>query len=108
MELERRVQSHVEDYFPIFIRALSGKSVCIQIRDTNSIKEVKSLFGTKERMALEEAVLYFEGKILKDKPHFQIQHCKEFNIVFFIQIKRRGCRKRSPLFLKTFLPRGCR
>ena len=89
MELERRVQSHVEDYFPIFIRALSGKSACIQIWDTNSIKEVKSLFGTKECMPMKEAVLYYEGKVLKDTDHISKYNIRRNSIVF-IAIKLRG------------------
>ena len=44
MAPEIKEQSQGEVYSPIFIRSLCGKSVCIQIRDTNTIQEVKSLF----------------------------------------------------------------
>lgn len=89
MGIDRREQPYEEDYFPIFIRALKGKSVYIRVRDTNSIKEVKSLFGTKERMPMKEAVLYYQGKVLKDIDLIS-KYNNRRNSTVFISIRLRG------------------
>ena len=65
-ECEVKDQSPVEDIYPIVIRSLSGKSVCILIRDSYTTQEVKSRFQGRELLAMEEVDIYFEGKILKD------------------------------------------
>lgn len=89
MKFEMKDQSHVEDYYPIFIRALSRKSVCIQIQNTNSIQEVKSLFQTKERMALEEAYLYLEGNTPKDTDLI-FKYNIGWNLTLFLSLRLRG------------------
>ena len=56
----------MEDFFSIFIKTISGKSVCIQIWESSTIQEVRTIFQSKECMAQEETIFYLEGKILKD------------------------------------------
>ena len=64
-------QCHVESFFPIFIRAWSGKTVCMLIQNSNTIQEIKSIFQARELVTMEEAMLNYEGKLLIDIDPFQ-------------------------------------
>ena len=101
MENDRKDQPHTMDQFPIFIRMLIGKSICIQVWDITSIKEVKSLFGSIEHIPLEEAVLCFEGKVLKYTYRISKYNIRR-NSTIFLSLRLRGgvAGKGAPSFSK--------
>lgn len=86
---ERKTQLTVEDYFPMFIIAMQGNSVYIQVQGKNTIKEVKSLFGTKKRLLIKEVVFYYKSKVLRESDLIFNFSIRRNSIVVFV-IRLRG------------------
>ena len=57
---------NMEGKFPIFIRALSGKTIFLVTQSINTVKQVKASLQAHVPMHMEEAVLVYEGKVLTD------------------------------------------
>ena len=52
--------------FQIFVKTLTGKTICLSVAGTDTMEEVKEKIRAKEGTPLDQQHLIFAGKMLED------------------------------------------